>query len=132
MRRKIGYLHALMVFAITLGGIAGTLARYFLQSAFQGKSDFPWGTFAVNIAGSLLIGLIMRLAADSATMSPQMRGGLAVGFCGAFTTMSTFSYETVTLLTNGAYWRAGVYAGGSVLGSLMATVAGMALADRML
>ncbi len=61
-----------------------------------------------------------------------MRGGLTIGFCGAFTTMSTFSYETVALLTDGEYWRAGLYAGGTVFGCLVATVAGLAAAEKLL
>jgi CrcB protein len=122
-----------MILLITLGGIAGTLARYFMQGLVQPKGNaFPWGTLAVNILGSLLIGLIMRLATGSAIISPQARAGLSIGFCGAFTTMSTFSYETIALMANGEYWRAGCYAGGTVVSCLAATALGMALASKLL
>ncbi|HUL02461.1 MAG TPA: fluoride efflux transporter CrcB [Gemmatimonadales bacterium] len=122
-----------MILLITLGGIAGTLARYFLQGLVQPKGDvFPWGTLAVNISGSLLLGLIMRLATGAAIISPQMRVGLTIGFCGAFTTMSTFSYETIALTADGEYWRAGLYAGSTVIGCLAATAFGMALASKLL
>ena len=122
-----------MILFITIGGIVGTLTRYFMQGFVQPKGDvFPWGTLAVNLLGSLLLGTIMRLATGAAVISPQMRGGLAIGFCGAFTTMSTFSYETIALMTDGEYWRAGLYAGGTVIGCLAATAFGIALASKLL
>jgi len=122
-----------MILMIALGGIAGTLARYFLQGFVQPKGDlFPWGTLVVNISGSLALGLIMRLATGSDVITPQMRGGLAIGFCGAFTTMSTFSYETIALMADGEYWRASLYAGGTLVGCLLATALGIAVASRLL
>jgi len=118
---------------ITLGGIAGTLARYFVQGVIQTRAGaFPAGTLAINIAGSFLLAFIVRFATGSAVVSPQLRGGLTIGFCGAFTTMSTFSYETIMLLQDGEYWRAFLYAGGSVFGCLAATLAGLAVASRLL
>jgi CrcB protein len=65
-------------------------------------------------------------------MSPDMRAGLTIGFCGAFTTMSTFSYESIALLGDGEYVRASLYMGGTVLGCLLAVVAGTVLAERLL
>ena len=65
-------------------------------------------------------------------MSPELRGGLTIGFCGAFTTMSTFSYESIKLLGDGEYWYAGLYVGGTVFGCLLATAVGLALANRLL
>jgi fluoride exporter len=122
-----------MIIFIALGGVAGTLARYLLQGAVQPRGDaFPWGTLTVNILGSLLLGLIIRLATGAAVMTPQTRAALGIGFCGAFTTMSTFSYETVALLSDGEYWRAGFYAGGTMLGCLAATAVGIALASKVL
>jgi len=122
-----------MIAYIALGGIIGTLARYLIQGIIQSRSgEFPVGTLAINIAGSFALGFIVRIATGSTVVSAEMRGGLTIGFCGAFTTMSTFSYETVALLTDGQYWRAGLYAGGTVLGCLVATVAGLALAGKLL
>jgi len=122
-----------MILLITLGGIAGTLARYFMQGFVQPRGNaFPWGTLAVNILGSLLLGLIMRLATGTTIISPQARAGLSIGFCGAFTTMSTFSYETIALMADGEYWRATLYAGGTVTGCLAATAFGIALATKLL
>ena len=122
-----------MIAYIALGGILGTLARYLIQGVIQSRSgEFPAGTLAINIAGSFALGFIIRIATGSTVVSAELRGGLTIGFCGAFTTMSTFSYETVALLTDGQYWRAGLYAGGTVLGCLVATVAGLALAGKLL
>ena len=122
-----------MIAYIALGGAVGTLARYLVQGVIQARAGaFPLGTLAINIAGSCLLGFIVRLATGSTVVSPDLWGGLTIGFCGAFTTMSTFSYETVALLTDGQYWRAGLYAGGTVVGCLAATVGGIALANRLL
>src|SRR3989442_6982365 len=84
---------------IALGGIAGTLSRYGLEGWIQSRatSGFPVGTLVVNISGSFLLGFILRIATGAAVISPDMRAGLTIGFCGAFTTMSTFSYQSVTL-----------------------------------
>jgi len=124
-----------VILFITIGGIVGTLARYFVQGWLQARpavGAFPIGTLAINISGSLIIGFVMRLATGSTLISPETRGALTIGFCGAFTTMSTFSYETIVLLTDGEYLRAGMYAGGTVIGCLLATVLGIGLASRML
>ncbi len=124
-----------MIAYIALGGIVGTLARYLVQGWVQarpGVAEFPIGTLAINVAGSFLLGFIVRFATGATVISPETRGALTIGFCGAFTTMSTFSYETVALLGDGEYWRAGAYAGGTVLGCLLATVAGIALANKLL
>lgn len=118
---------------IALGGTAGTLARYGLQGWLQPRAgSFPIGTLAVNLLGSLVLGFIVRFGTGSAVMSPEVRGGLTIGFCGGFTTMSSFSYETVRLLGDGDYWRAGLYAGGTIVGCLATMILGSALADKLL
>ena len=118
---------------LALGGLAGTFARYALQGWAQPSSGtFPAGTLVVNLAGALLLGFLMRYLLATGLVGPEARAGLTIGFCGAFTTMSTFSYETVALLTDGEYWRATLYAAGSVGGSLAAIVAGMGIANRLL
>jgi fluoride exporter len=124
-----------MVAYIALAGIVGTLARYFLQGWVQqrsGLSAFPVGTLAINLIGSLIIGFVIRLAMGSTLISPDLRAALTIGFCGAFTTMSTFSYESMTLLADGEYWYAGLYMGGTVIGCLAAVIAGTELANRLL
>ncbi len=121
------------VIYIALGGLFGTLARYGLQGWIQPKGGtFPLGTLAINIAGSFALGFIIRYATGSTVVSPEVRGGLTIGFCGAFTTMSTFAYETTALLGDGDYWRAGLYMGGTIAGSLAAAVLGTVLANKLL
>jgi len=114
---------------LAAGGVIGTLARYGLGQWIPGwaGTDFPWHTFAINLAGSLVLGFAMR-AFQTLPVAPEVRGFVAVGFCGAFTTFSTFSFETVTLMQEGQWGRASLYAAGSVAAGLLAVFAGMALA----
>ncbi len=123
-----------MIAYIAFGGIIGTLSRYLLQGWIQTRTgtSFPIGTLAINLAGSLVLGFVVRYATGSTVVSPEVRAGLTIGFCGAFTTMSTFSYESMTLLADGEYWRAALYMGGTIGGCLAAVVAGTMLAERLL
>ncbi len=124
-----------MLAYIALGGLLGTLARYGLQGWVQtrtGAGTFPLGTLAINIAGSFALGFIVRYATGSTVVSPELRGGLTIGFCGAFTTMSTFSYESMALLQGGDYWRGALYMAGTIVGCLGAVIAGTAVANRLL
>jgi CrcB protein len=119
---------------VAIGAALGGVARFALTSFVQQRAgaDFPAGTLVINLTGSFLLGLIVRYALQSAVVSPEMRALLTTGFCGGYTTFSTFSYETAVLLEDGEYGRAGLYAGVSVLGALLATFAGFALADWLL
>ena len=119
---------------IALGGIAGTLSRYGLEGWIQSRTGggFPLGTLTVNLTGSLLLGFIIRVATGTALVSPDMRAALTIGFCGAFTTMSTFSYESVALLRDGDYARAAIYMSTTILGCVGAVILGTALADKLL
>ncbi len=117
------------VLLIALGGALGAVARYALGGlvhSFAGP-DFPWGTLVVNVLGSLLLGFSFRYLEASA-LSAEFRSFLVIGLIGAFTTFSTFSYETAAMLQDGEWSRAGLYMGGSVLLSLTAVLAGFALA----
>ena len=124
-----------MIAYITLGGIVGTLARWYLQGWVQarsGLSGFPIGTLAINLAGSLVLGFVIRLATGSTLITPQLRAGLTIGFCGGFTTMSTFAYESVRLLGDGEYGWAALYIGGTIGGCLLSVIIGTAMAERLL
>ena len=114
---------------VALGGALGALARYGISGWVYDRmgENFPWGTLAVNLVGCLALGLVIRWLQVSA-VAPEVRPFLTIGVLGAFTTFSTFSYETVALLQEGQWLRAGLYMGGSVVLGLIAMVAGMALA----
>jgi len=124
-----------LILYIAAGGVAGTLARWYLQGWIQtrsGLSGFPIGTLAINLAGSLILGFIIRLATGSTVITPELRAGLTIGFCGGFTTMSTFAFESVRLLGDREYWWATLYMGGTIVGCLAAVIAGTMLAERVL
>jgi len=86
----------------------------------------------VNVSGSLLLGFIIRYALATPMVSVEMRALLTTGFCGGYTTFSTYSYETAALLEDGQYSRAGVYALGSMVLALAATIGGFALARELI
>jgi CrcB protein len=88
---------------VCLGAALGAPARYLTDRAVQARHDtlFPWGTFAVNIVGSLVLGALVGTAAHH-DVPPALVAGLGTGFCGALTTYSTFGYETVRLAADGA------------------------------
>ena len=117
---------------LAAGGIAGTWARHGLGRWVQASAGdgFPWGTFVVNLLGSFLLGFLIR-AMEGASVSPETRAMLTVGFCGAFTTFSTFTHETVVLLQEGAWARAAAYALGSLLLGLAALAAGLGTAGLL-
>lgn len=99
-----------------LGGAIGAMLRYGLGAWVQGLlgPGFPWSTFLTNITGSLLIGLVLRLSLEGA-LSPEWRLFLAVGVLGGYTTFSTFSWETLTLVQQGEWLKAFLYVAGSVV-----------------
>lgn len=107
--------------SIALFGALGCLARYFLSGwvyALCGRA-FPYGTFAVNVIGAFLIGLIMEFSLRSALVPPTLRTALTIGFLGGLTTFSTFSLETFRLIEEGAL----IAAFGNVLLSVVACLA---------
>lgn len=118
---------------IALGGAAGALARYGLGGWVQNRAGFafPWGTLTVNLVGCLLIGLGVRYL-QGLSISPEVRMLVTVGVLGAFTTFSTFGYETVLLLEDGAWSRAASYIAASVVLGLAAVWAGMHLSTVLL
>lgn len=95
-------------FSLTLGGIAGTFARYFLSGAVYQVfgANFPYGTLAVNLIGCFLIGFLAALSEEKFLLDSNARILLMVGFCGAFTTFSTFMLETANLIKEGETLRA--------------------------
>jgi len=88
--------------------VAGTFARYLLAGFVYTLcgTDFPYGTLAVNLIGCFLIGFLASLAQEKFLLGPSARLLLMIGFCGAFTTFSTFMLETANLMKDGETWRA--------------------------
>lgn len=105
------------VLIVALGGGVGSVARYLLSFYIQKGTDgtFPWGTFIVNILGSLIIGLLYGLSERGNLMSTELRLLLAVGLCGGFTTFSTFANENFILIRGGEFLHMAVYTGLSVV-----------------
>jgi len=91
------------ILLVAIGGLVGSVARYWLSGIAQSLTGagFPSGTLAVNILGSFVVGLVMSLSLDRGLLDDHFRILLTTGFCGGFTTMSTFSYETLALLRDG-------------------------------
>ena len=110
---------------ISLGAILGANARFIVGgwAADQWGSSFPFGTLIINLSGSLLLGIFFAVATDRALVDPRYRQMIAVGFIGAYTTFSTYTYESVTLMLNGS-WGAGLFNlfGSAVLGALAVAV----------
>lgn len=119
---------------VAVGAALGGVARFGLAGFIQQRAgpSFPTGTLLVNLSGALLLGFLVRLASQSSSITPEMRLFLTTGFCGGYTTFSTFSYETTTLLQDGEYLTATSYVLISVLGSLAATLLGFAVASWVL
>ena len=105
------------VLLVALGAAVGAPLRYYTDRTVQARHDsvFPWGTLTVNVAGSLLLGLILG-GATAGGVSPAIVAAVGVGFCGALTTYSTFGYETVRLAEQGSV----LYGFGNIIASLAA------------
>jgi fluoride exporter len=123
-----------VIWYVALGGAAGSVIRYGVGLAVQSQSglDFPAGTLLVNLTGSLLLGFLIHYALETPAITPELRGLLTTGLCGGYTTFSTFSYETVTLIQDGDWGRATLYVGLSVAGSILAVMLGIAGARQIL
>lgn len=113
------------VLFVALGSGIGGAIRYLLGQLLQKPgAGFPGATMVINILGSLLLGVVLRHELQPGVLSPGSRAFLAAGFCGGFTTFSTFSAESLALLQQGALLRAGGYIAGSVLLSIAAAALG--------
>lgn len=117
------------ILLVAMGGCVGSVARYLVTVAAQTFSTtLPLGTFTANAVGCFLIGFISQLAVGTQLIKPQTRILLTTGFCGGFTTMSSFIYETGYMLGTREYVRGAAYFGATLAGSFIAFYAGVVAA----
>ncbi|MET7289388.1 fluoride efflux transporter CrcB [Streptomyces sp. NPDC005573] len=118
---------------VAAGGVVGAPLRYLTDRAVQARHDtvFPWGTFAVNVVGSLILGVLTG-AVLSGAVGHSVQLLLGTGLCGALTTYSTFSWETLRLAESGARFFAAANVAASVTAGIGAVFAGLTLAQALL
>jgi CrcB protein len=116
---------------IGLGGGIGSILRYLTTVAVNrlGPATFPWGTFTVNIAGSFLVGILIGFFGRQLPVNADLRFLLITGFCGGYTTFSTFTSEHISLLQSGQPLTAFGYMTGSLLAGLLAVWLGLFLGN---
>lgn len=110
---------------VALGGAMGSVLRYLLSGI---NASLPWGTFVVNILGSLLIGLLVGLVGKG-VLSPEMKLLMVTGFCGGFTTFSTFANESFGMMKAGDVLQLALYVGASVVIGILSVWGGMSLSN---
>jgi CrcB protein len=110
---------------LSLGAVLGANARYWLGqwAADRFGTDFPYGTLIINVTGSLALGVFLTVATQRALIDPRYRLLIAVGFCGSYTTFSTYAWESINLMLSGS-WAAGLV---NLLGSTVLGLVGVGL-----
>jgi fluoride exporter len=123
-----------LVWWVALGAAVGGVVRYLVTVFIQERAGpgFPVATLLINVTGSLLLGFIVQYATDTPSVSPEVRLLLTTGFCGGYTTFSTFSFETARLMQDGEYSRAATYVFLSFALSIGGMFAGFAAARRLI
>lgn len=123
-----------ILIAVAIGSAAGGSLRYVVGAAVQNRAGtaFPVGTLVINVTGSLLLGFLLRYAMESAAVSGEVRSLLTTGFCGGYTTFSTFSWECAELIEDGSYRRAALYIALSVTLAVVGIFLGMAGARELI
>jgi CrcB protein len=118
---------------VGVGGFVGANARYLLDVWITNRwpTAFPWGTFAINLSGSFILGLFMALAQDRPWLGRESHLLFAVGFVGAYTTFSTYAYQSLLLVQDGQAALGALYIIASAVLSLVAVFAGAALGSAM-
>jgi CrcB protein len=117
---------------VMLGGAVGSLARYIVAAAIMARAGtrFPLGTVIVNITGSFLVGLLMTVFTERLNPHPNWRLFLVVGVLGGYTTFSSFEWETLGLMRDGAWWLGLLNVMGSVCFGYMAVLLGAMIAAK--
>jgi CrcB protein len=118
-------------FLIAVGGALGSMARYWVGSMVANRmgTKFPYGTFVINITACVIIGFSLTLLARRADINPAWRFLVPVGFIGAYSTFSTYEWETLSTLRSGAFFLASLYAVSSLILGLAAVWGGSMLAE---
>lgn len=116
---------------IAVGGALGSIARYWVGAAVGSRmgTRFPYGTFIINLSACVIIGFSLTWLGKRVELSPAWRYLIPVGFVGAYSTFSTYEWETLSTLRSGAFALAALYAIGSLILGLVATWGGVALAE---
>jgi CrcB protein len=123
----------LKYFCIALGGALGSIARYWVGSTVSGRlgARFPYGTFVINMSACVLIGFVVTFLGKRAGLSAAWRYLVPVGFIGAYSTFSTYEWETLSSMRSGAFALAALYAVGSLVLGLAAVWGGSVLAELL-
>jgi len=123
----------LQIFAIMIGGAIGAALRFMVSNGVYNVlgRDFPYGTLAVNIIGSFFMGLLTIMLLERGDFDPLFKLAILVGFLGSFTTFSTFSLDTLSLINDGALIRAFINMVGSVVVCVSAVWLGMMVAKQL-
>lgn len=118
---------------IAFGGALGSVARYWVGSSISNRlgAKFPWGTLLVNLSACFVIGLALTYLGRRADLNPAWRFLVPVGFIGAYSTFSTYEWETLSTLRSGAFAMAALYAVGSLILGLVATWLGAAAGEAI-
>jgi CrcB protein len=118
---------------IAVGGALGSIARYWVGSTVAGRmgTRFPYGTFIINLTACIIIGFSLTYLGKRAGLSPAWRYFIPIGFVGAYSTFSTYEWETLSTLRAGAFAMAGLYAVGSLILGLAAVWLGAVLAEAI-
>lgn len=118
---------------VGIGGFLGAIARFWLDGFVSERlgTGFPYGTFVINCTGSFLIGLVVTMFAERAHWNPNWRYLIAIGFIGAYTTFSTFEYETLRTIQSSEFLIGGLYVGLSVVVGFVAVWLGV-VAGRLM
>jgi CrcB protein len=118
---------------IAAGGALGSIARYWVGSTIAGRmgSKFPYGTFVINLTACVIIGFSLTYLGKHIELSPAWRFLVPIGFIGAYSTFSTYEWETLSTLRSGAFALAALYAVGSLVAGLAAVWCGAVLAEAI-
>ena len=121
-------------FLIAFGGALGSMARYWVGTTIAGRmgTKFPYGTFVINITACMIIGFSLTFLAKRADLNPAWRFLVPVGFIGAYSTFSTYEWETLSTIRTGAFLLAASYAVSSLILGLAAVWGGSVIAEILL